>query len=296
MFLSMLEMRVLDECVAKLQHGVKARLRLHSTCGQEACRVSTAIGLGRTDLISDAAIGVSMALLNGIEAGPVLRRVAGLNKGAKKLDAFTAEGSADNRQLPWIEDVGDRLRLAMGAALSFKTQKGVNLVVAYVRHGDLTSREWRQVIRLAGTLELPILFVLLPQGSGEVRSKQKLSICETARTCGVPGIPVDGGDAVALYRVAQESIGRMRGGGGPVLIECLTYRTTNDPAEAGADPLRQMSAYLLARRVCSEAWMARTEKKLREEMDEAAGAVQLVRTADNTLTTPFRLAASTLDR
>ncbi len=301
MFVSMVEMRVLDQKVAELQRGVKARLRLDATCGQEACRVSTAIGLGAADLISDAAIGVSIALLNGSGAAPLLRRVAGFDSGAKKLEDIIAEDGAPSRQLPWIEDVGDRLRMAMGAALSFRTQRRANLVLAYVRHGDLTSRDWRQVIGIAGKLELPILFVLLPQGSGKARGKQRLSVCETARRCGVPGIPVDGSDAVALYRVAQESIGRMRGGGGPVLIECQTYRIANKPAEEEADPIRQMRANLLGRGICSEAWMQRTEMKLRARMEEAADTVQPVRRSESrrsesTLTTPFRLAASTLDR
>jgi acetoin:2,6-dichlorophenolindophenol oxidoreductase subunit alpha len=56
-----------------------------------------------------------------------------------------------------------------------------------------------------------------------------------------------------LYRVAQESIGRTRGGDGPVLIECVEYRT--EGRNALADPLVQMKDFLLGRGVCTEAWL-----------------------------------------
>ena len=45
--------------------------------------------------------------------------------------------------MPWIEDAGERLRMAAGAALAFKTLKHPNLVVAYVRGGEVAEGDWR---------------------------------------------------------------------------------------------------------------------------------------------------------
>src|SRR5207302_1402230 len=75
---------------------------------------------------------------------------------------------------------------------------------------------------------------------------------KTARW-GVPGIPVDAGDAVALYRVAQESLGRTRGGDGPVLIECVAYRMEGSGGGTPGDPLVQMKEFLVGRKVCTKA-------------------------------------------
>ena len=113
--------------------AVKAGRRLDSTLGQEACRVSTAIELGSGDFVSDAQEGVVMDLVLGAEVSSVLKRVAEL--GSK------GEISTGHRQLPWVEDVDDRLRLALGAALAFKTLKQPNLVVAYVRRRDAIGGE-----------------------------------------------------------------------------------------------------------------------------------------------------------
>ena len=91
---------------------------------------------------------------------------------------------------------------------------------------------------------------------------------KTARW-GVPGIPVDAGDAVALYRVAQESLGRTRGGDGPVLIECVAHRTGGSGVDGAGDPLVQMKEFLLGRKVCTKAWLESAGARLRRRIAAA---------------------------
>jgi len=278
MFVAMTEMRVLDEYIAEhiagFQRGRKARRKLDSTAGQEACRVSTAIDLVGGDLVSDAFAGVAMELVAGAPVDSLLRHVAELASGKKKRGAsFDGDGVA--RQLPWIEDVGDRLRMAMGAALTFKTMKQAHIVVAYVCHGEVSNGLWRQILSLASTFELPVIFVVLPDGPGKKKKRDGAdALTAKARSWGVPGIPVDAGDAVALYRVAQESIGRTRSNGGPVLVECVTYRPKNERQSSAADPLVQMKSFLIERKVCTEAWLDRAgdrlQKKIRQDVAKAA--------------------------
>jgi TPP-dependent pyruvate/acetoin dehydrogenase alpha subunit len=264
MYMAMAEARVLDEHVAGLQKrvksprgpkGSKGRGRLDSIRDQEACRVSTAIDLRPGDLVSDSQAGVVMDLLAGAKVSSLLKRVAELRSGKeirKKINGAKVDG-ASGRLLPWIDDVGERLRMAMGAALSFKTLGQANVVVAYVRHG-VAKAVWRKVLALAGELELPVIFVVLPAGRGEKRDRGANLSANTARW-GVPGIPVDAGDAVGLYRVAQESLGRTRGGDGPVLIECVACRMEGSAGSASSDPLVQMKEFLLGRKVCTKAWL-----------------------------------------
>jgi acetoin:2,6-dichlorophenolindophenol oxidoreductase subunit alpha len=255
MYGAMVDARVLDEHITRLQKrakGLKGRRRLESIRGQEACRISTAIDLGPGDLVSDSQMGVVMDLIAGAKVDSLLKRVAAFHLDQKIKSAKTAGTSV--RLLPWIEDAGERLRLAMGAALSFKTLGRANVVVAYVRHGEVARGVWRQVLGLASKLELPVIFVVLPAVKGEKRSGMANLSAKTARW-GVPGIPVDAGDAVALYRVAQESMGRTRGGDGPVLIECIECRVKGKGAGASVDPLVQMAKFLLARKVCTKAWL-----------------------------------------
>jgi TPP-dependent pyruvate/acetoin dehydrogenase alpha subunit len=280
MYVAMAEARVLDEYVAGLQKrvrtgkrgtgkrakGAQGRRRLASIRGQEACRVSTAIDLGPGDLVSDSQVGVVMDLLAGVKVSSLVKRVAELHSGKKSRGPKV--GGVFGR-LPWIDDAGERVRMAMGAALSFKALGRANVVVAYVRYGEIGKGVWRQVLELAAKLELPMIFVVLPGVKGEKRDGPANLSARAARW-GVPGIPVDAGDAVALYRVAQESLGRTRGGDGPVLIECLAYGAGGSGGSATVDPLVQMKEFLLRRRVGTKAWLERTGDGLRRRI-KAAG-------------------------
>ena len=273
MYVAMAEARVLDEHVAgvrrrngKTAKGRNRRGRLDSIRGQEACRVSTAIDLGPGDLVSDSQVGVVMDLLAGATVRSLLKRVTELRSG--KLTRGIKLGGTSGRVLPWISNVGERLRMAMGAALSFKTLGRPNVVVAYVRHGEANKGDWRQVLELAGGLELPVIFVVLPEGLGGKKNGRPNLSGRTARW-GVPGIPVDAGDAVALYRVAQESLGRTRGGDGPVLIECVASSMDGSGRSAPGDPLVQMKEFLLGRKICSKAWLERAGDRLRRRIGAA---------------------------
>lgn len=265
MYRAMAEARVLDEHIVKLQRRVKGRRRLESTRGQEACRVSTAIDLGPGDLVSDSQAGVAMDLLAGVKVDSLLKRVAEFHSGkkAQRAKRFGVAG----RLLPWIDSAEEQLRMAMGAALSFKTLQRANVVVAYVRHGEVAKGVWRRVLGSASKLELPIIFVILPAAKGEKRD-QVMSLSGRTGPWGVPGIPVDAGDAVALYRVAQESLGRTRGGDGPVLIECIEFRGDRR-GSLPVDPLVQMKKFLLGRKVSTPAWLKGAGDGLRKRIATA---------------------------
>ena len=129
-------------------------------------------GLGPGDLVSDSQAGVVMDLLAGAKVSSLLKRVAELGSGkngSRKNAKGVRLGGTSGRLLPWIDDAGERLRMAMGAALSFKTLGRANVVVAYVRPGEVGKAVWRKVLELAGRLELPVIFVVLPAAKGDRR-------------------------------------------------------------------------------------------------------------------------------
>ena len=267
MYRAMAEARVLAEYIQKLQRRVKGRRRLELTRGQEACRVSTAIDLGPGDLVSDTQATVGMDLLAGVKIDSLLKRATEFRSGKKAPGAKRVGFSG--RTLPWIDDAEDQLRMAMGAALSFKTLQRANVVVAYVRHGEIGRAVWRRMLGLASELELPIIFVVLPTAKGE-KIGPATSLSAKSAGWGVPGIPVDAGDAVALYRVAQESLGRTRGGDGPVLIECLELQMRGKNGSLPVDPLVQMKKFLLGRKLCTAAWLNGAGDLLRRRIAAAS--------------------------
>ena len=87
-------------------------------------------------------------------------------------------------------------------------------------------------------------------------------------------IAVDADDAVALYRVAQESIGHARIGGGPALMECVPFvlQTTESKRRPATDAITALERYLLQRGVASRAWIEREAKSFakRAEVERTA--------------------------
>lgn len=263
---AIVEMRLLDEYAATLHREKELRKRPGSVRGQEACRVSTAVELRSGDLVSDAVAGAAMGLLFGVKVDSLLRHISGTRK-KKERSATIAEDAIARRQLPWIGDVEDRLRLALGAALACKTLKQSNIVIAYIDRVEVPKGLWKSSLALAGKLELPVIFVVLPE-----RGKKKagaVDLCVKARSAGVPGIPVDASDAVALYRVAQESIGRTRGGDGPVLIDCVAASSSDRHNEKIADPVAHLKYFLVGRKICTEALANHAGDALRKKIAAA---------------------------
>ncbi len=87
--------------------------------------------------------------------------------------------------------------------------------------------------RLAEKQRLPILFVFMQDDA-------KAALSMKARRYGIPGMPVDRDDAIAVYRVAQEAIARARSGGGPTLIECMRYVFPQQRAQSAIATMQRM--------------------------------------------------------
>jgi len=257
MYTLMLETRTLDDSLKK-KAAAKGRRRVVSVRGQEAVRVSTAIELRADDLVSDVAVTAGMGLILGGNAASLLKSLA-----SAKTDGNKAMLEAGvTRMLRTVEETEERLRLALGAALALKTQGRQGIVLAFARKGEMKSGAWRRILEQAGKLELPVIFVVLPQTGRGKKDLDLSDVCDTAKAAGVPGIPVDACDAVALYRVAQESLGRTRGGDGPVLIESVSWQTKG----AIDDPLEHLKESLFERRVCNAAWFEQTQKTVRKRL------------------------------
>jgi TPP-dependent pyruvate/acetoin dehydrogenase alpha subunit len=248
MYTTILEARMLEDAVAK-----KARGRIASIRGQEAVRVSTAIELGPEDLVSDVAASAGMGLILGGEPASLLKRFS---------SAKIEKASVGERLLPVMPDAEERLHVAVGAAAALKAQKRGGVVVAYSPAGEIGNVGWRRVLEPAAKLELPVIFVVLPPTR---RTKSGGSVLAACHVAGVPGMSVDVCDAVALYRVTQESLGRTRACDGPVLIECVAWHVEGKRT-APDDPLEHLKAFLLERKICAPAWFERTHDAARRRL------------------------------
>ena len=96
--------------------------------------------------------------------------------------------------------------------------------------GDGASNEgaFHEAANMAALYRLPVVFVcennLYGEFTAQARHQAITDIADRAAGYGMPGVVVDGMDAMAVFAAAGECIGRARDGGGPSLLECKTYR------------------------------------------------------------------------
>jgi TPP-dependent pyruvate/acetoin dehydrogenase alpha subunit len=198
-------------------------------------------------------------------------------------------------------EVGDLLHRATRVALDGKV-RSIDRIVAifcypHARSDAHNDESWQATMTFAAEMNLPILFVSLEtteagrfaRANGHIKDK----------TFGVPVISVDGNDAVAVYRVASESISRARLGRGPTLIDCRCFRlsgstiekpkmshssgpaSSNDAdAAASDDPIANLERYLSRKGLFSADYKLSVSSAFAAELDAAMVTRQAASTAN----------------
>ncbi len=275
-YLAMAQARMLARALPASRRG--------QTVGLEAALVSTAVDLRPCDLASDALTGGVVEWLRGATLKDVLRAGKATAPRRRIQSMLDGKRCAAVAQLPAAGGVAERIWMALGAAAVLKaaaararadaktaeeaegaTTQPAGLVVVYTLPGELPTALWKKALSSAAEQELPILFVALPAarvGNGKARAMRSGGVSALALGCGVPGIAVDADDAVAIYRVAQESIGHARIGGGAALIECVPFVLEGAAGKRSAenDALAGLERYMVQRGVATKAWMEREAK------------------------------------
>jgi 2-oxoisovalerate dehydrogenase E1 component alpha subunit len=190
---------------------------------------------------------------------------------------------------------------AVGAAYAFKYRQQPRVSVCMFGDGATSKGEFYEAMNGAGTWHLPVVFVATNnQWAISVPRKVQTAaqtLAQKAIAAGIPGVQVDGNDLVAVRQVALEAMERARSGGGPTLIEALSYRladhTTADDASRyrsaeevaeawKREPIGRLRNYLLDQgawsrpqeeallKSCSEQIQAATQAYLAHPLPEPA--------------------------
>jgi acetoin:2,6-dichlorophenolindophenol oxidoreductase subunit alpha len=211
---------------------------LHLYVGEEGIAVGAIAGLEATDYIVSTHRGHGHALAKGHEPALMMAELFGRTTGycgGRGGSMHVASGQLRNLGANGI--VGAGMPIAVGAAMAVKQRGGSEIVVDFCSDGSSANGVWHEALNMAAIWDLPVVFVLennqyavsTPIGA----SARVARLSERAAAYGMPGITVDGNDAVEVYEAMREPIRRARAGEGPTLVECMTYRHgghhVNDP-------------------------------------------------------------------
>ena len=262
---------------ARLRQMYRAILRAHLlgqalpparralTATREAALVSSALDLTPRDFVLDT---FSTPVLDFLRGAP-LHRIGIKNRvGSRNIRADAGSPS----RLASPANPAARIHTALGAAASLKSAAVTakkdakqsenahdsSVVLSISISGEVPADIWKPALAHAAQHDLPVIFLVLPATTPS-RSTQKSDLRAIAHRAHVPAIPVDAADPVALYRVAQESIGHARIGGGPALIQCVAFPApaSRTPAAIAHPAIAHLTDYILSRSIATRAWMDR---------------------------------------
>src|SRR5712692_10559334 len=274
MYRGMLLARRLDERMVKLQRqgriGTFAPLK-----GQEAAQIGSVALLTPHDWMVPSFRETAAMLWRGWPIEKMLLFFAGYLEGGQP--------APEQRDLTIAIPVATQLPHAVGLAYAIQYKGGDAVVMAYCGDGATSEGDFHEALNFAGVWHSPIVFVVQNnQWAISVPLKKQThsrTIAQKALAYGFPGIQVDGNDVLAVYAVAREAVERARAGGGPTLIECVTYRlgvhtTADDPTKYRSDeevkawerkdPLTRFRAYLEKKNLLEQGLEQRVDEEIAE--------------------------------
>ncbi len=262
----------------------------HSYRGQEAIAAGVCAALAPGDLVASYHRGTGHLVAKGADLYKLLCECIGrrdgysLGRGGKMHMGDMSFGFLGN-----TGTVGATVPIATGAALAAKIRGSGEVAVSFMGDGAMNQGVVHEAMNMAGLWKLPVLYVvennLYAMTVSVERSVAIKHLAERAAAYGFEGKAIDGNDAEMVHDETSKAAEKARRGGGPTLLECLTYRWDGhfggDPGTAyrkreeieewkRRDPIRRLKEKLVAANALTEAEFEGMSKDVYAELDEVA--------------------------
>jgi pyruvate dehydrogenase E1 component alpha subunit len=231
-----------------------------SSLGQEAVAAGIGAAMRPEDVLLPSFREQAAQFQRGVRMADLLLYWGGDERGSDSPEA--------REDFPICVPVGSNAPHAAGVALALKLKGEARAAVCVIGDGATSKGEVYEAMNLAGVWRLPLVFVVNNNqwaiSVPRARQTAARTLAEKAVAAGFGGVQVDGNDAIAVRLAVETALAEARGGGGPTLIEAVTYRlgdhTTADDARRYRDD-----------REVSEHWKLEPIARLRRHLVAAAG-------------------------
>ncbi len=250
-----------------------------SALGQEAIGVGVASAMRAEDVLVPSYRDHAAQFLRGVTMAECLLYWGG--------DESGSNFAVPRDDFPICVPIATQVCHAAGAAYAFKLRAEARVAVCFLGDGASSKGDFYEGLNFAAAWQAPMVVVINNNqwAISVPRDHQTAAqtLAQKAIAAGVEGCQVDGNDIVAVRHAAQMAIDKARAGGGPGLIEAISYRlgdhTTADDASRYRDPetveqqwafepIVRLRNYLLR----LEAWDAKQEEQLVKDCTEAVNA------------------------
>jgi TPP-dependent pyruvate/acetoin dehydrogenase alpha subunit len=230
------EQRAYDLFLQNLVKGTS-----HLSLGQEAVAAGFAVAMKKGDLSFCTYRGHAHTLARGVPVEKVLGELMGRDNGLMRGKGGSMHlTSEEHGVMGSYAIIGAHLPIACGAAWRAQYKGDKDVSVCFFGDGTTNIGAFHEALNFAVVWKLPVIFVcennlyMEYTPIGDVTAVPSPA-GDRAAAYGLPKIVIDGNDADAVYREAIKAYDKARAGGGPSLIECLTYRYSG---HSRADPAK----------------------------------------------------------
>ena len=288
MYRTMCRIRYFEEAAAAKYKDGDLPGFIHLSIGQEACAAGVCATLEPSDYITSTHRGHGHCLAKGGDAKRMMAELfakqAGYSqgRGGSMHIADVAVGMLGANGI-----VGQSMPLGVGAALTAQVKQSGAVAVAFFGEGASGAGVAHEAMNMAALWRLPLVFFCEANRYAELSPYEIhvpiANVADRAPAYDMPGVTIDGGDAIAVFETVQEAVARARAGRGPSLIEAKTYRWhghyEGDPqaykpegeteAEKARDPIPRLEAVLKDRFAVTEAALAAVQAEEKAVIDAA---------------------------
>jgi pyruvate dehydrogenase E1 component alpha subunit len=261
---------------------------LHLYIGEEAIAVGAMAALSPEDDVFTHYRDHGYLLARGIDPKPVMAELFGRAAGVSKGKGGSMHMADVERHL-WggYAIVGGHVPLAAGMAFANRFLGRQGVVACFLGEGGTNIGTFYAGLNLASVWKVPLVVIVennrYAMGSPVERVSAVREIYRKACAFDMPGVQVDGNDVIAVRDAVRERVEAARGGGGPQLVEAVTYRfrghSMGDPqryrtkeevekAKAG-DPILRWRQAILDGGLATESELRKVEARVEADVDEA---------------------------
>jgi pyruvate dehydrogenase E1 component alpha subunit len=284
----MVELRDFEQRAYELFLENLVRGTSHLALGQEAIAAAYGVAMRPDDYTFCTYRGHNHTLARGASMAAAMAELLGRRNGM-------LHGKGGSMHLTDVKHgamgsyaiVGAHLPIAAGAAWSAQVRKSGQVAVCFFGDGTTNIGAFHEALNLAVVWKLPVVFVCennlyMEYTPIDSVTAVKHPAADRASAYGLESILVDGNDADIMYGIARRTIDKARAGGGPSLVEALTYRhgghSRADPAKyrpeaevrewMARDPIKRYRPRVLEAGV-DEAELRDIETRAQQKVDAA---------------------------
>lgn len=288
---AMLRIRIFEEKIVELYPAQEMKCPVHLCIGQEAIAAGVCANLKKEDYILSTHRSHGHCIAKGTPMKSIMAELYGRVTGCSRGKGGSMHLVDPERGIPGTTAiVGGGIPLGVGTALASKLRGDGLVSVVFFGDGAYDEGVFYESFNFASLRRLPVVFVcennFYATNSPQSARQPVCRISDSAAAFDAHGVCVDGNDALEVYAASKEAVEKARSGGGPSLIEAVTYRWKGHvgpeedhlkgcrPAEELEEwkekcPVKNLTEKLLRDKVITAEELEKTTAEITREVDQS---------------------------